>query len=85
MSVYQDIITTVQQARRSGEEVDEIVLTRRSLDDLLSDDQFTDSVSGDVENDTFIETLAGWDVVEGDRDMVRATNYHEVESVYDIR
>jgi len=85
MSVYQDIITTVQQARRSGEEVDEIVLTRRSLDELRSDGKFTESVSGDVQNDTFIETLAGWNVVEGDRDMVRATNYHEVESVYDIR
>jgi len=85
MSVYQDIITTVQQARRSGEEVDKIVLTRRSLDELRSDEQFTESVSGDVQNDTFIETVAGWDVVEGDRDVVRASNYHEEESAYDIR
>lgn len=85
MSVYQDIITTVQQARRSGEGVDEIVLTRRSLDELRSDGQFTESVSGDVQNDTFIETVAGWDVVEGDKDVVRASNYHEEESAYDIR
>lgn len=79
--IYQSILRAISQAHSDDNEVRRVVLTDTSFDELQSMNLVG---TDDTSTEAAIGAVGGFDIEQGDEDVLYANSYHEKESRYEL-